>query len=72
MRYREGAAPDLDNPYTEGMHGVLMVSVVLAFIIGAILLALGWRGKKLWMICWSIGLMLCSVVYIVLRIYGYS
>lgn len=72
MRYREGSEPDPGNPYTEGMHGILMVSVVLALFIGAILLVIGWKGKKLWMICWSAGLILCSIAYMVLRILGHA
>ncbi len=70
MRYRDGSAPDLANPYTESMHASLMLSVVLGLIVGAILLLLGLKGKKLWLICWSIGLMLCSIGYIVLRLLG--
>ena len=43
---------------------------MLALFIGAILLLIGLKGKKLWLICWSVGLMLCSVGYIVLRLLG--
>jgi len=70
MRYRDGSAPDLANPYTESMHASLMLSVVLGLFIGVILLLLGLKGKKLWLICWSVGLMLCSLGYIVLRLLG--
>ncbi len=72
MRYKEGTVPDPQNPYTEGMHATLMVSVILALLIGVVLLAIGWKGGKLWMICWSAGLILCSVAYIILRVLGYT
>jgi len=70
MRYREGSAPDPGNPYTETMHASLMISVSLALMIGMVLLVIGWKGKKLWLICWSIGLVVCSLLYFVLRMLG--
>jgi len=70
MRYREGSAPDPSNPYTESMHASLLISVALALMVGVVLLAIGWKGKKLWLICWSIGLIICSLLYFVLRMMG--
>ena len=70
MRYREGSPPDPTNPYTESMHASLLISVSLAFMVGLVLLVIGLKGKKLWLICWSIGLVVCSVIYFMLRLMG--
>lgn len=65
MRYKEGEAPDPQFPHTMGMHASLSVSVILAFVIGAILLYLGIRGNVMWLKYWSAALMLASVCYLV-------
>jgi len=52
------------------MHASLLISVSLAFMVGIVLLAIGWKGKKLWLICWSIGLVVCSLIYFMLRLMG--
>lgn len=70
MRYREDTGPDLVNPYTEGMHAMLTLSVGLALLIGCALLLLGLKGRKLWLIGWSGGLIVCSVIYLGLSIKG--
>ena len=63
MRYKEGELPDPNYTHTEGMHILLMFSVVLALIVGLILFYLGYRGKVMWLQAWSVGLVLCSVLY---------
>lgn len=70
MRYREGQSPDPANPYTEGMHGTLMFTVGIALLVGVVLLYAGWKGKKLWLKAWSLGLVVCSLLYIALRLAG--
>jgi len=65
LRYREGQAPDAVYPYSEPMHHMLSLSMVLSIVIGAVLLALGIRGKVMWLKVWSVGLIFCSVVYLV-------
>lgn len=71
MRYREEeAVPDPEYPYSEGMHSMLTVSVILSLIIGLFLLFLGKRGKIMWLTWWSIGLIICSGVYLVLEVVG--
>ncbi len=64
MRYREGELPDPSNPYTEGMHAMLAVSIFLALLIGCVLLFLGLKGKKLWLTVWSGGLIVFSIAYL--------
>ena len=68
MRYLEGQGPDDDYAYTESMHAMLTFSAALSLIIGVALLWLAIRGKVLWLKAWSIGLIVCSVAYIV---YGF-
>lgn len=62
MRYREGTEPaqQADNPSGE----VLLFSVSLALVIGCVLLVLGYKGKQMWLMVWSAGLILSSVIYI--------
>jgi hypothetical protein len=40
---------------------MLLFTAVLAVFIGIILFLLGRHGKQLWMMVWSIGLIICSV-----------
>jgi hypothetical protein len=40
---------------------MLLFTAVLAVFIGIILVILGRKGKQLWMVVWSIGLIICSV-----------
>lgn len=65
MRYLEDAPPDVDAPYAESMHNMLTLSMWLSIVIGIVLLFAGRHGKILWMTTWSIGLILCSVTYLV-------
>jgi len=62
MRYREEVPPELlaENLSSEA----LLFTVLLALTIGVILLWLGRRGKQMWLVAWSIGLILCSTVYL--------
>ena len=65
MRYLDGQEPDPDYAYTEGMHVMLTFSAGLSLIVGIVLLWLGIRGKVMWLKAWSVGLIICSIVYIV-------
>ena len=40
---------------------MLLFTAVLAVVIGIILVILGRKGKQLWMVVWSIGLIICSI-----------
>ncbi|MBX2878744.1 MAG: hypothetical protein KTR32_02370 [Granulosicoccus sp.] len=64
MRYREGSPPDPQLPYGESMHAMLTLSMVLGIVIGLCLYIAGRYGKILWMKTWSIGLIVCSVLYL--------
>lgn len=43
---------------------MLGATVLLALVIGVVLLLVGRRGKQLWIVVWSIGLIICSVLYL--------
>lgn len=48
---------------THNVHdNMLLFTAVLAIIIGIILIYLGKKGKQLWMVVWSAGLIICSIL----------
>lgn len=63
MRYKIDATTGL--PLAETSPGMLGATVLLAFVIGVVLLYVGKRGRQMWIVVWSIGLIDCSVVYLV-------
>lgn len=65
MRYPIGSPPDPGLPYGESMHDMLTLSMVLSIIIGICLFLAGRHGNILWMKAWSIGLIVCSILYLV-------
>ncbi len=65
MRYLEDAAPNPDLPYGESMHSMLTLSMLLAIVIGIVLYAAGRHGKILWLKVWSVGLVICSLAYLI-------
>lgn len=65
MRYPENAPPDPAVPYGDTMHDMLTLSMVLSIVIGACLFLAGRHGNILWLKAWSVGLILCSVLYLV-------
>lgn len=71
MRYLENAPPDPDLPYGESMHSMLTLSMILAIVIGSILYAAGRHGKILWLKVWSVGLIVCSLLYLIGERAGY-
>ncbi len=61
MRYREGTLPE-SGLSGNGTEGVLIFTLVLGIVFGFVLLGLGAKGKQLWLILWSFGLILVSIV----------
>ena len=62
MRYREEIPPEL---LTENLSsGMLLFTVSLAFVIGIILMWLGYKGKQMWLVFWSVGLIMASLSYL--------
>jgi len=41
---------------------MLLFTAALPILIGIILTYLGHRGRQLWMVTWSIGLIICSIL----------
>ena len=64
MRYLEGQPPNSDVPYGETMHGMLTLSMLLSIIIGICLYVAGRHGNIMWMKVWSLGLIACSLLYL--------
>ncbi len=63
MRYKIDSTTGL--PITETSPGMLGATVLLALVIGVVLLFVGKRGKQLWIVVWSIGLIISSVLYLI-------
>ena len=62
MRYR--IDPTTGLPMAETSPGMLGATVLLALVIGIVLLIVGRRGKQLWIVVWSCGLILLSLIHI--------
>ena len=60
MRYRIGAGPDSGAQATDDM---LLFTMVLSLIIGIVLIWLARRGRQMWLMAWSVGLVIVSVAY---------
>ena len=60
MRYSENIpAGQLAVNASDNM---LLFTAALSILIGIILTYLGHKGKQLWMVTWSIGLIICSIL----------
>jgi len=75
MRYSEEQAADpLQGmqiySQSDGLHLMLNFTVFLALVIGLILFWLGRRGRVLWLIVWSAGLVIFSIAYLVAAMFG--
>jgi len=63
MRYKIDPLTGL--PLAETSPGMLSATVFLALLIGVALLFIGKMGKQLWIVVWSAGLIICSVLYLI-------
>ena len=52
-------------------NDMLLFTAFLSVVIGSILIDLGKRGKQLWMIVWSIGLIAMSLFMAGSIVFGY-
>jgi len=41
---------------------MLLFTAALSIVIGVVLTCLGHKGRHLWMVTWSIGLIICSIL----------
>ncbi len=49
----------------EASDEMLWYTIWLALAIGVVLSALSWKGRQWWLLTWSLGLIICSVLYLV-------
>ena len=60
MRYPDNiSAEQLTINASDNM---LLFTAALSIVIGAVLTYLGHKGRHLWMVTWSIGLIICSIL----------
>ena len=62
MRYRAGEQPEA-WPYAVS-EPWLLFTVVLGVLVGFALIAMGVKGRQLWMLVWGTGQVLVSVAYL--------
>lgn len=60
MRYSENIPAE--QLTINASNDMLLFTAALSILIGIILTYLGHKGKQLWMVTWSIGLIICSVI----------
>ncbi len=60
MRYSENIPAE--QLTVNASDNMLLFTAVLAILIGIILTYLGRKGKQMWMVAWSIGLIICSIL----------
>lgn len=60
MRYHESIPPEQLTIHAS--DDMLLFTALLSILIGFILIYLGHKGRQLWMVTWSIGLIICSVL----------
>jgi len=65
VRYPDGQSPDPLNAYSENMHQMLTLSMVMAIVIGVVLFLLGRHGQILWLKVWSVILIVLAVAYLI-------
>lgn len=61
MRYEETTG----LPYTETSPGLLAYTVALALLIGVVLFFVARWGRQMWLVVWSVGLVVCSIAYLI-------
>jgi len=63
MRYRTEIPPE--QMAANASNDMLLFTVVLSIFIGIILVWLGHKGRQLWLVFWSVGLLLVDATYLV-------
>ena len=61
MRYRIGDDPTSGASATDDM---LLLTVVISLVVGVVLIWLARLGRQMWLMAWSVGLVLASIAYI--------
>lgn len=60
MRYSEDIPPE--KLTINASNDMMLFTAALSILIGLILVYLGHKGRQLWMVTWSIGLIICSIL----------
>lgn len=60
MRYSENIPAE--QLTVNASDDMLLFTAALSILIGIILTYLGHKGRQLWMVTWSIGLIICSIM----------
>jgi len=61
MRYRIGDDSATGATATDDM---LLLTVVIGLVVGMVLIWLARLGRQMWLMVWSVGLVLASIAYI--------
>lgn len=70
MRYPDGTPMEPLYVQSDGLHGMLLFTVLLALAIGVGLFWLGRHGRVMWLWVWSGGLVLASLGYLAAHMAG--
>jgi hypothetical protein len=60
MRYSENIPAE--QLTVNASDDMLLFTAALSILIGIILTYLGHKGRQLWMVSWSVGLIICSIL----------
>ncbi len=60
MRYPENIPAEQLTVHAS--DNMLLFTAMLSILIGGILIYLGHKGRQLWIVTWSIGLIICSIL----------
>lgn len=71
MRYREGQEVDPDNPYTENTHMMLEMAYWMSIPVGLVLLWMAIKGRVMWLMVWSAGLIALGVGILINEHFGF-
>ena len=61
MRNRTGSDPASGASATDDM---LLFTVIIGLVVGIVLIWLARKGRQMWLLAWSVGLVLVSIVYV--------
>ena len=60
MKYPDNIPPE--QLTVNASNDMLLFTAALSIVIGIVLTYLGYKGRVLWMVTWSLGLIICSVL----------
>ena len=60
MKYPDNIPPE--QLTVNASNDMLLFTAALSIVIGIVLTYLGYKGRVLWMVTWSLGLIICSLL----------